>query len=132
MTREPQRVGFSLLSEWWCVPADMTEPEQDAFLRELARQVMTPNVIPICLVRDRLFGGFRCAESGRIHVGFLTGCYTYTNPELNEPMGEAYRAEKWAELLAENTGDHRWMGHVGPFTQGAPEPAPAQPREEAP
>ena len=123
-TRDTVMVAWSLCMEWHCVPEDMTEAEEWVFLDARQEKLKACDVeISRVLIRDRLYGGFACDEPGRIHVAFNTGQYTYCNPELNKPVSPEWRAEAWAELIAENAknpANASWRGKVGPFTEDAP------------
>lgn len=115
-----QRVGWSLLLEWWCVPVGASEDDVlDAIGNEFSWS--DGSRVPNILLRDRLYGGFRCECAERRHVAFNTGAYTYTNPHLNTPQTVDERLEDWRKLMAENTADeNRYIGG-GPFCEDAPE-----------
>lgn len=103
------RVRWGLLGEWWCARADATEEE---CLAEMLRADLTAPVSDKELIRDRLFGGFECAEDKkRRHVYFATGHYTYLKPGANRPLSEEARREQWATLIKENGEPDN-----GPFT----------------
>lgn len=107
------RVKWGLLGEWWCARADASE-------EECLAAFMQQSMAPVCdreLIRDRLFGGFPCGEdpSGRRHVYFAAGAYTYINPTANECMSEEQRREWWARLIEENGEPGN-----GPFTNAGP------------
>lgn len=96
------RTQWGLIGEWWCVDAVATEI---AIAEEIARSFISADgpVRDVMLVRDRLFGGYPCeAESGRKHVYFATGCYTYTNPHRNTPLSDEDRRAQWARIVELN------------------------------
>jgi hypothetical protein len=107
-----QKVVWSPLSAWICVPFDATDAECAEAARCMAACPMT---VPDALVVDRLYGGFKCGNSDdRRHVFVASGEYTYFG--VNEPNGAEQRAETWRELIAR---DNHYVGG-GPFTADAP------------
>lgn len=121
MDRKPYRTGWGLLGEWWCVPVDMDEREQAAFLDEARGGLGLTVQCPLAFVRDRMFGGFGCGQNTtRRHVFFSTGCYTFLGE--NGPLDEETRQSEWAELLTKNVAGTRTGD--GPFCEDFPEPTP--------
>ena len=109
------RVNWGLLGEWWCADINTTEEEilaaiQQRFSLDIGQE----------LIRDRLYGGFKCTFSNRRHIHFSTGQYTYLG--TNRPLDPADRLEKWKELLdssIEHLEDGGFIG--GPwFCKDAP------------
>ena len=121
MDREPVPAGWALLSEWWCVPVDMTADERAIFLLRLRTNMGADfAACPLDRIADRLYGGFHCAEGDRRHVCFDTGAYSYIaagdghySPETPED-----RAAKWHELRGQNAGQTFYCD--GPFSEDAP------------
>lgn len=115
-TASIQRVKWALLNEWWCAPLSATE---DDIVSEIMEHFQAPGATRE-LVKDRLFGGFKCEHEGNRHVCFSTGHYTYTG-EGQSPMEPSVRAELWQKLIAENdaSGNGGFIGG-GPFTGDAP------------
>lgn len=115
----------ALLGGWFCIPDDMPEDtaltkiislvnEREALLLEIP--VSDPE-----LVRDRLFGGFKCAEDeNRRHVYFALGCYTFINSEKNTPLSAENRKEIWDTLTAKEHKNN-FCGGTN-FTKDAPPP----------
>jgi len=113
-TKNIQRVGWSLLCEWWCVPVDATTAEVIAAIRE-----HTELPVPSYLIEDRLYGGFACENPEKRHVLLNTGQYTYLHPENNMPLDAAAREGCWHEVMAKSAARGRFIGG-GPFTDDAP------------
>lgn len=110
-----QRVGWKLLTSWWCVPVDA---KKEDLLREIVKREDGPSTL-YDVIQDRCFGGFRCEDPSNRHVLHSTGHYTYIGD--NWPMEEGEREKIWNDLLKENaTGDGRFIGG-GPFTDDVPE-----------
>lgn len=121
------RVSWGLLGEWWCC-------EEALSTDDVARVVLKEHdcagwpAPAAALIRDRLRGGFGCAEEeGRRHIYFGTGHYTYMNPEANTPLSAEEREGQWAELIADNAGE-RAGAYVGggPCCEDAPTASAAQ------
>lgn len=108
----------SLLAGVFCVDKDIAEDEALDKIVAILRNGRTLLEMPVRdkeLVRDRLFGGFRCGgDENRRHIYFALGHYTFLNRENNRPMGEAERAEVWHELRHENPDT--FLGD-GPFCE---------------
>ena len=110
------RIKWGLLGEWWCVAEDLSPGEQDAMLDRARHDLMIQ--CPLDMVRDRMFGGFPCANgSDRRHVCYSTGHYCFSG-DAQDRIGEGQRAEEWRKLLAAN-GEPPWLGG-GPFAEGRP------------
>jgi hypothetical protein len=108
--KELQRVAFGLLGAWICVPIDVDEDEAVEFAKSVAALQF-----PSHLVRDRLYGGFRCDHPDKRHVYVASGQYTYLG--TNSPLSKEDRLDMWRELLENNPDD--FLGG-GPFCDDAP------------
>lgn len=110
-----QMVRWALLSEWWCAPIDADENEIAKLVAEMSQVglVVKGNLE---LIKDRLYGGFKCEEADKRHIFFATGNYTYLG--TNSAVEAADREQDWARLL-ENGNSNNFIGG-GPFTQDAP------------
>ncbi len=119
-SREALPGKWSLLSEFHCVPVDMTEEEKRSFLEKIGSN------IPGCTlaqVEDRIFGGFQCGDrANRRHVLFNTGAYSYTCPPQDNATEEE-RASSWEEYITFNLEDEKCFAVLGdgPFTEDIPE-----------
>jgi hypothetical protein len=102
------RVKFGLLGEWWCAPANMSEADCLKAIVPETLVAATPEMI-----RERLYGGFGCAEPSRRHIYHDTGAYTYLGE--NSHLDEAERRAQWGKLIEEN-GEPG----AGPFTAAGP------------
>ena len=111
------RLSWKLLNEWWCVPVNA---DQDTILRKIADTSQEISLIingDLKLIRDRLYGGFRCEDQTRRHVCFSTGQYAYLGG--NVLLNTEERRKQWEELLAENALPNGYIGG-GLFTEDAP------------
>lgn len=113
MTDDIVQLNFGLLNEWYCVSKDASEDSVAKSIRLAA-----PPGIPLDLVKDRLFGGFKCDKADRRHVNFECGHYTYTQPEANTPMCVDERHTIWKRLLDPHD-ENNFIGG-GPFCADAP------------
>lgn len=92
-------VGCGLLDAWICAEPDATEDEVVA----AARDAGPPEDLPDELIRDRLFGGYRCERDPEArHIFFALGCYTYVGGNI--PMPPDRIPEIRAEIGAEYIG----------------------------
>lgn len=107
---------MALLGEWWC--ADIASIEEE-ILKGIAAQCHAPVNDP-ALIKDRLYGGFRCENSERRHIWLNAGAYTYINPEANGPRNLEDRLEDWNMLLNGNTNKDDGFIGGGPFCEDAP------------
>jgi hypothetical protein len=105
-------VGFSLLGSWFCAHESATEAQ----VIEAARSHGLP-AVPDALVRDRLYGGFKCQDPTRRHIALDSGAYTYCDPNLNRP--NTRRGERWAELIEASEERGPYIGG-GLFSDDAP------------
>lgn len=118
MSREPELIRMGLVCEWYCVPEDMTQPEQEAFIVALIERTGRDQMaLDAEIVRDRLYGGFGCEKSDRRHVCYATGQYTYLGP--NRRVTPEERAEAWNSCFVATPPEHRGDGK-GPFTEDRP------------
>ena len=119
-SRETYSVSWSLLGQWFCIPADATDKEKAAAVRR-AKESLSKwfTTCPDEWIEDRFFGGFHCPEPGRRHVYFSTGDYSYTQAESGVFWANdaAHRRNRWERLLDENES---WEC-IGPWTQDAPD-----------
>lgn len=108
-----QRLGWALLSEWWCVPVGANE---EKVLEKIAKVSQIGLVVKgdLSLIKDRLYGGFKCEEENKRHVFFATGNYTYLGE--NSEAEPSHRQEDWKKLLTAGNG---FVGG-GLFTEDVP------------
>jgi len=119
--REIKKAGnWSLFSQWYCIPADLTDQERVAFL-EGARDSLRFDGCPLAFIEDRMFGGFRCDEPNRRHVCFATGHYSYLAAGEGRfwPLDPNDRSRVWEQLLAANEGE-QVPDPLGPFCEDRP------------
>ena len=110
-----QRVSWGLLGEWWCVPVNLDEDTAAQVIMD-GSQIRLIEGITLDLVKDRLYGGFRCGEHDtHRHVHFSTGQYTYLG--TNSP--NYGRDETWATIIEANADDGPFIGG-GLFCLDAP------------
>lgn len=115
------QLSWKLLNEWWCVPVSADE---ETALRKIAKTFQIGLIVKdlvvkgdLSLIRDRLYGGFRCEDPARRHVCFITGQYTYVWE--NVPLTAEQRREMWEQLFAEQMPPDGFIGG-GFFTEDAP------------
>ena len=111
-----QRVHWSLLCEWWCVPIS-------ADINEVLTKIMATTTAPSVsseLVRNRLYGGFKCNDHTDCrHVAFNTGQFTWLNPEDNTLLTAEERCEFWKEAIDASRESGQFIGG-GLFCEDAP------------
>lgn len=112
----------SIGSVWLCIDADLDENEALGLIVAALNGrdcIVSPPISDPALVRDRLYGGWRCSEDpNRRHVYFCGLCYRWGVPEENRPATAEDRRRVWRRLFEANSGDD-WIGGV--FTSGAEE-----------
>jgi len=105
-------VQAKLLGGWICVDERLPEDEALDKIMERMRNpksIISPPTSDKELLRDRLFGGFECAEdTNRRHIYFAQAHYTFIHPESNVPMAIEDRAKVWEELKDNN----KWIGGI--------------------
>ena len=122
MDRKPVMVHWSLLFEFWCVPVDLYDhpDKESAFIHGLP----SPTGL-LDITRARLYGGFFCADHpDRVHVGYDTGAFTYTNPEMNTVLEPEERRAQYEKLIAKNATGSKFdmpVADRGPFCDDMPE-----------
>lgn len=110
------RTRWGLLGEWYCVAVDLTDEEQEQMCVAVRDGAFGGDACPLEFIRDRLYGGFICAEEDRRHVYFATGEYSWIAANEGDFWANDNRAAQWRELLQ---GNGSWHGD-GPFTEDFP------------
>lgn len=109
-------VSMALLGAWFCIEITMSEQSIADFLWDKIKYDNNILEIPTenkALFKDRLFGGFRCADdANRRHIYFALGYYTFLGGEQS-PMSKKDRGSVFKELIEHNKST--WLGD-GPFT----------------
>lgn len=106
-----QPVGkFGLLGCWLCIPLDADKKEVVKCAKDRAALSFDED-----LIKDRLYGGFKCSDPNKRHVFISAGQFTYLGK--NRKLEPQDRFEQWYKLLKENP-DHFIGG--GLFSEDAP------------
>jgi hypothetical protein len=109
----------SLLGAWFCI--DERVPEEENF-KKIFEKIHSSNSIletpgGIELLKDRLYGGFRCAQDeNRRHVYFNLSQYSFTQPDANVHLTLEERTSWFNRMMEEplndpkGTKDGRFIG----------------------
>lgn len=108
-----QWCGWGLLATWLCAPLDADEEE----IVKMCAEHGTGPTSNLALVRDRLYGGFKCEDPEKRHVCFATGQYTYLGQ--NSALTDEDRQRHWEDLIEQSKDTGGFIGG-GAFTSDAP------------
>lgn len=105
-TNEIYSMSAGPFGGWLCISEEMTENEALDYLWDKIKNGPTILEIPTDdkeLFRDRLFGGFQCADdSNRRHVYFALSHYTFLRERDQQPMSDEGRNKQFHELIEKN------------------------------
>jgi hypothetical protein len=112
-------INQTIFGGWFCIDKDLPEDEALTQIVDILQNGNTILEMPVQdkeLVRDRLFGGFRCAEdNNRRHIYFALGNYTFCHPEMNRAHTQQDRDEDWTDLWNHSKPEDFIAG--GPFCE---------------
>ncbi len=105
-TNEIYPMSTGLFGGWFCVSEKMSEDDALDYMWNKIKDGPTILEIPTDdkeLFRDRLFGGFQCADDSECrHVYFALAHYTFLRERDQRPMSDEDRNGQFHELIEKN------------------------------